>query len=76
MMFRLTSIFVVVLVAVAAFAQSQQWIYGPYDKLIPKRIVPHLKMTPPRAEGTAIISTSTNSVSPKPAKADGTKLKD
>jgi hypothetical protein len=75
MRLRLTSIFVVMLVAVAAFAQSQQWSYGPYDKLIPKRIVTHTKITP-QAVGIAIISKGTNSVSSKPVKADGTKLKD
>ena len=76
MRLRLTSIFVVMLVAVAAFAQSQQWSYGPYDKLIPKRIITQPKRTPPRAVGIAIISKGTNSVSSKPVKADGTKLKD
>jgi hypothetical protein len=76
MMFRLTSIFVVMLVAVVAFGQSQPWGYGPYDKLNPKRIVTHPKMTPPRGVGIAIVSPSTNSASSKPVKADGTKLKD
>ena len=61
MTLQVTSILTLMLVTGVAFAQPQQWPYGPYDKLNPTRIIPPMKIAPPKAKGVVIVSVSTNS---------------